>query len=117
MTEPPLQIVTTSDGSWKCTLTAPQSEEWSKTAFDDRDWLDLAEADMPQLERSTTGYYQCRACSELGAICLGLPRKANSEKSKSWMRWLPGGRQTPGRIDQVWIRKEFEIPPPEFHES
>ena len=86
-----LKILTTTDDTWKYTLSAPPAE-WTALAFDDQDWQTLALAPTPILKSSDEGSYACRRCVELGAACLGLP---------------PGPHPKRG---MVWIRKVFEIP-------
>jgi hypothetical protein len=87
-----LKVLSAADGSWKFSL-APPPAEWMSLSFDDRDWPALTRTSMPMLNRSDAGYYASRRCSELGAVCLGLP---------------PGKHSNRGR---VWIRKVFEVPP------
>ena len=95
-TEPPVEVLTANDGTWKCTLAEPPTDDWRRIAFDDRDWLVLTEAESPQLERAAAGYYQCKACEDVGEICLGLPGPAIKRTSAWWARWRP--RQQPAAV-------------------
>jgi hypothetical protein len=112
----PLKVVTADDGTWKCTLQEPATNAWHTPAFDDRDWVALTQAPKPQLGHGTPGAYQCDRCARLGAVCLRLPKPGSSEDAGSWWRrWL--GLQTappePPVQGSVWIRKVFDIPPPQ----
>lgn len=114
--ELPLKILTADDGSWKCSVHEPPTDDWKQTAFDDRDWLVLAKVDTPQLDRGAPGAYQCSECVRQGAVCLGLPAAASEEKPTTWWQRRRGVHAASPKMGRVWIRKEFEIPLPQFRE-
>jgi hypothetical protein len=119
--ERPLVVVTANDGTWKYTLVPP-AEAWQALAFDDSAWPALIWVPTPRLEPGADGTWQCRACVERGAVCLGIasdeavPDGRQGQESASWWRRLLGaGRpeQTDPPTGSVWIRKVFEIPLPQ----
>jgi hypothetical protein len=116
VTEPPLQVLTIDDGSWKCTLHEPATDAWKATVFEDRDWLALTRAPTPQFDPGAPGAYQCSECIRQGAVCLGLPALARKEKPASWWQRLRGLRTASPPMGSVWIRKVFDIPPPQLRE-
>jgi hypothetical protein len=122
VTEAPLQVLTADDGTWKCTLHRPATEDWMLPAFDDHDWLTLTLAPPPPADRGTGPAYQYGECVRKGAACLGLAAAAaapEAELTSWWQRLLrrrPPPAQGPGR-GAVWMRKVFDIPPPQLRES
>jgi hypothetical protein len=92
--ERPFRVVSTGDGTWKYTLDRPP-DDWAALSFDDHAWAALVQVPVPQLERGDPGAYQSQRCAELGAACLGL----SSEPAEG--------------LSAIWIRKAFEVPPPE----
>jgi hypothetical protein len=132
LTERPLKVLTAADGTWKYSLTAPATDEWTSPAFDDRDWPALAAAPAPQLGEGGFGPHQVRQCVRLGAACLGLPLPSEEKERVSWWQRLlgraapsgpgatphpnpppQGGRGKDGPRGSVWVRKVFEVPAPE----
>jgi hypothetical protein len=116
VTELPLRVLTIDDGSWKCSLQEPPTDDWKVPAFDDRDWLVLTRAPTPQLDPPAPGAYVCGECVRQGAACLGLPAPARQEKPDSWWQRLRGQRASSPTSGSVWIRKVFDIPPPQLRE-
>jgi hypothetical protein len=115
VTEFPLQVLTAADGTWKCTLSKPASHDWKAPAFDDSAWVVLTRAPTPQLDSGAPGAYQCAECTRQGAACLGLPGPAGKEDRASWWQRLLGLRSPPA-TGNVWIRKVFDILPPQLPE-
>jgi hypothetical protein len=117
VTEAPVRVVTADDGTWKATLDKPTTDAWTALAFDDRDWTALTRAPTPQLAPQAPGYYRCDACVRQGAACLGLSGPAAEQGPRSWLGWLrgPAAARVPASAS-VWIRKVFDIPPPEPRE-
>jgi hypothetical protein len=94
LTEEPFKVLSAGDGTWKCTLTAPGTDEWKAPFFDDSDWPALVRLPTPQLEWRDFGAYACRKAAEHGAECMGLAHP-------------PGGK------GPVWVRKVFDVPGPQ----
>jgi hypothetical protein len=91
MVEPSFQVVTSDDNSWLFSLDP---------GIEDSAWRPLVRVATPTLNDRDSGYYRCRECTEMGAICLALP-----------------DRPTKKVMGTVHIRKQFLIPVPEERPS
>jgi hypothetical protein len=91
VSEPPLKVLTQSDGSWKYTL-AEAPEGWVGLSFDDRGWGALVQAPTPNLTMQDRGRYACERCKDQGGAFLRLPERP-----------LTG---------TAYVRKVFEVPAP-----
>ncbi len=89
-----VRMVTAEDETWKFSLDPPESEEWKMLGHDDGDWPCLHALAARPLERGETHYWQWQECHRAGAACLGL------------------GEPVEGK-GTVWVRKVFELHPPE----
>jgi hypothetical protein len=116
LSEQPIRILSAGDGTWKFSLADPVDQGWISPTFDDRAWLALISAPVPQLTTKDPGYYQCRRCAALGATCLGIPALPVPKKSSSWLKRLRGRASPPDvpTSGKIWIRKVFEVPVPAF---
>ena len=92
--EQPLKVLSDDRGGWKFCLDAPP-DDWGTVAFNDSDWLALVRVSPPQLAQQDAGYWSLRRCTDLGAVCLGLPRPPRAERGI------------------VWVRRVFEVPVPQ----
>jgi hypothetical protein len=114
--EPPFQLLTAADGTWKFTLDEPPADAWQRPAFDDGSWPALVQAPTPKLDWKDHGSYECRTCADAGAVCLGLPSPGGPGESLPWWQRLlraRPGKTVPLGKGSVWIRKEFVIPAPQ----
>jgi hypothetical protein len=112
--EPPLKVVSAEDGTWKFTLDQP-ADNWTSLTFDDQYWPTLVKASTPKLTWKDYGSSACHACTEQGAVCLRLPQPSDSSRAP-WWRTLLGqrpGKQVRLGPGNVWIRKIFDVPPPQ----
>jgi hypothetical protein len=113
--ETPVGVLTADDGTWKCTLDGPVSDEWKAPAFDDHAWVALKRRPTPRLATGAPGAYQCDECVRQGAVCLGLPKPGRAGVPASWWQRLLGREAAhPPATGRVWIRKIFDIPPPQL---
>jgi hypothetical protein len=115
--EVPLQLLSAADGSWKCVVHEPPTEDWKLPTFDDREWSVLTRTEPPQLDSGVPGAYLCRECVRLGASFLRLPTDRNQMKASAWWQRLRGVRAPSPAAGCVWIRKVFEVQPPQFREQ
>ncbi len=111
--ESALEVVTADDGSWKCSVADPATDDWKMPAFDDRAWCVLTATPAPQLDPHTPAAWQSRKCVQYGAAFLGLPAPTRETQAASWWRRFGAAKAPPPRIGRVWIRKAFEIPLPQ----
>ena len=98
--EQPLKVVSAADGTWKWAVRPPAGDAWLSPSFDDRDWEALAQVPTPRLKHPDHGAYACSRCRDQGAACLGLP--------------LPSGGPAEPMTGNVWVRKVFQVPTPQF---
>jgi hypothetical protein len=119
--EAPVKVVSADDGTWRGTVNQPVSDDWKSLAFADQDWHVLTRAKVPKLDAHTTGKYQHDECVRQGAIGLGLPAPGGKqERAKWWQRLLGLQAVAASRsavIGNIWIRKVFEVPQPQWRKS
>lgn len=120
--EPPLQVLTADDGTWKFTRQEPTDDAWKLPAFDDRDWLCLAGNptfdDDPDDDPDEEIAHVDKMCIDRGAVWLGLPETAVYEFGKqiSWWQRLRGHPRPSSPTGDVWVRKVFDVPAPQLRD-
>jgi hypothetical protein len=93
--EPPLNILSADDGSWRFTLEQP-AEGWQALDFDDSGWDALVGRPIPAVAWNELNGYQWQTCNKEKAAGLGVP----------------GGHPGVSQRGQVRVRKVFEVPEP-----
>lgn len=91
--EPPFEVLTADDGTWKYTLAEPAGDAWTRPGYDDRGWSPLEAVAPPNLEWNEYGAYARRRCEQAGARCLAVP-------------------EPPRKRVGLWVRKAFAVPVP-----
>ncbi|MFI5374087.1 MAG: hypothetical protein ACHQ8D_05610 [Candidatus Rokuibacteriota bacterium] len=73
-------VVSTPDGSWRYSATAPTGSSWMESGFDDSDWRPMQV--KAGWDPSDTGYrYPPKRMAQFSARALGVP-----DSSQAWVR-------------------------------
>ncbi len=88
VTDAPLRVLTADDGTWKCTLQRPETDEWKTPTFDDRDWVVLTGAPKPRLASGARAPTSATSVSAWGPSASDyrhrLPRRNGARCGSCW---------------------------------
>jgi hypothetical protein len=95
------RILSSGDGTWRCSTRKPESNAWMLPGFDDSGWTAMTECEFTKVKNPNVSKYRIEQMTKMGAKGLTVPW------SRAWWRFWPGRPTPPPNC--VWIRKTFRL--------